>query len=101
MKKFTIDFRDSLLILPSSLSSLAKAFEVNSMPAPAGRRDFFAYELVNNPDIDLEYKGSVPSYDFFDKSSVSRTLNSYYRKVYIGKIWSLRPAGLALFYMKY
>lgn len=52
---FTINFRDSLLLLPASLRKLAKSFQVQD-------KSIFPYEFVNNPNIDMNYSGEVPDF---------------------------------------
>lgn len=56
---YTLHFRDSYLILPSSLDNLAKNFnlEIN--------KEIFPHKFVNNPDINLSYKGQVPDINYF------------------------------------
>lgn len=47
---YTLYFRESLLMLPGSLSNLAKSFKVEN-------KDIFPYKFVEN---NLDYEGSVP-----------------------------------------
>jgi hypothetical protein len=59
--KYNISFRDSLLMLPTSLSKLAKQFNVEN-------KSLFPYNFVNNKynnNIDLNYIGKVPSFKYF------------------------------------
>jgi len=58
-KKYNLFFRDSLLLLPSSLKSLAKNFNVDN-------KGIFPYRFVNNQNIQLNYKGLVPEFNIFD-----------------------------------
>jgi hypothetical protein len=48
--KYKLHFRDSLLILPGTLSSLAKNFNVEN-------KGIFPYKFVNNKNINLDYIG--------------------------------------------
>jgi hypothetical protein len=59
-KKYTLYFRDSLLILPSSLKKLGEAFESDV------RKSIYPYKFVNDESISLSYEGAVPSFNFFD-----------------------------------
>ena len=56
--KYKLYFRDSYLILPSSLRSLAKNFNVEN-------KGLFPYRFINNENISLNYCGPVPSIDYF------------------------------------
>jgi DNA polymerase type B, organellar and viral len=60
--KYTLYFRDSYLILPSSLRKLAINFQVES-------KGIFPYKFVNNLHIDLNYNGKFPRINFFDLTS--------------------------------
>jgi hypothetical protein len=61
--KYTLYFRDSYLLLPSSLRKLAIDFNVTN-------KGIFPYKFVNS-NIELNYEGSVPNYDFFENISLS------------------------------
>ena len=63
-KEVKIQFRDSLLTLPASLRNLSKSFRVES-------KGIFPYNFVNDVNINLDYKGEVPGYNFFNKVSES------------------------------
>lgn len=56
--KYCLYFRDSFLLLPSSLRNLALNFEVDN-------KGVFPYKFVNN-NIPLNYVGNLPEYHFFD-----------------------------------
>src|SRR5882757_1300306 len=72
-----INFRDSLLLLPASLKSLAKSFTVED-------KSIFPYEFVNDRDIyDLDYIGKVPLFKFFTKVTQSEYVN--YKKQFKNK----------------
>jgi len=59
---YTLYFRDSLLLLPSSLRSLAKNFNVEN-------KRIFPYKFVNNKNIALNYIGKIPDINYFDNIS--------------------------------
>lgn len=62
--KYKIYFRDSLLLLPSKLSKLARSFNVLN-------KGMFPYKFVNRKDINFDYIGDVPGYEYFvDKVDV-------------------------------
>jgi len=61
---YRLYFRDSLLLLPSNLRSLAKNFNVEN-------KGLFPYKFLNNENISLDYIGKVPSFDNFDKVTLS------------------------------
>jgi ribosomal protein S19 len=56
---YKIYFRDSLLLLPSNLRSLAKNFNVED-------KGLFPYRFVNNQEIKLDYEGRVPEFKYFE-----------------------------------
>lgn len=56
---YKLYFRDSLLLLPASLRSLAKNFNVEN-------KGLFPYKFVNNSNMTLDYEGKIPEYEFFD-----------------------------------
>lgn len=69
---FSVNFRDSLLLLPSSLRKLAKSFGVSE-------KTIFPYNFVNNYEIDLNYVGNVPNFNYFDDLSIEK-YNEYASK---------------------
>jgi len=80
---YQISFRDSYLMLPSSLKSLAKQFNV-------ANKTIFPYNFVNdkfNKNINLNYISKVPAFKYF----INLTLDQYneYSK-YFNNNWSLR-----------
>jgi hypothetical protein len=79
--KYELHFRDSLLILPGTLSSLAKNFSVDN-------KGLFPYKFVNNNNIDLNYIGEVPSYDNFESVKYQDYLS--YKNLYSNNIWDLK-----------
>jgi len=68
-KYFTLYFRDSYLILPSSLRKLAISFNTEL-------KSIFPYNFVNNPKISLLYEGVVPKIKYFSNISKNE-YNSY------------------------
>lgn len=79
--KYTLYFRDSLLLLPAPLRNLAKNFNVEN-------KGLFPYKFVSNKDIPLNYKGEVPFIKDFD--NVGEEDYSIYSKEFINKSWSLK-----------
>ena len=80
---FNLYFRDSYLLLPSSLSKLAINFKVSN-------KGIFPYKFVNNKDIPLDYIGDVPNYENFDHLTVEE-YNSYCNSFKeSGQDWDLR-----------
>nr|YP_010170409.1 DNA polymerase type B [Phanerochaete carnosa]QRZ60391.1 DNA polymerase type B [Phanerochaete carnosa] len=75
---FKIIFRDSLLLLPSSLRKLAKSFGVIE-------KSIFPYDFVNDPNVDMNYSGSVPDFKYF--SNITFEQYTEYSKY---RYWSLR-----------
>jgi len=55
---YSLYFRDSYLILPSSLRKLAIAFNVEN-------KGYFPHEFLNSENIGLDYVGEVPSIKHF------------------------------------
>jgi hypothetical protein len=70
-RKYSIYFRDSLLILPSSLRKLGKSFEVGV------QKGIYPYTFVNDLNISLDYKGPIPSHKYFDKVTKTEDLKEY------------------------
>ncbi len=82
-KKYNLFFRDSLLLLPGSLRSLAKNFDVEN-------KGLFPYRFVNNINIPLNYIGPAPDILFFDGIS-QEEYNLYLSNLnYNGNNWDLR-----------
>ena len=78
----TIEFRDSLLLLPASLSKLAKSFNVEN-------KGIFPYSFSNIAPLD--YSGDVPTFDYFDKISLTDYVEYFTGySVRKGRSWSLR-----------
>jgi hypothetical protein len=68
--KYKVSFRDSYLLLPSSLKDLTKAFNVQD-------KGIFPYEFVNNPNISLDYVGDIPEYKYFSKLTIEEFNEKY------------------------
>jgi hypothetical protein len=80
-KGYVLYFRDSYLLLPSSLRSLAENFQVES-------KGIFPYKFVNNENIDLNYDGKLPPITDFDNITVEEY--NKYKEIYTNKTWNLR-----------
>lgn len=84
-KTYKIIFRDSYLLLPSSLSKLSKAFNNDNI------KGIFPYNFISLNN--LLYEGIVPDYIYFDQDKV--TLEEYltYKNDFINKNkhWNLSP----------
>jgi len=83
-KKYNLFFRDSLLILPGSLSNLAKNFGASNNE----EKGIFPYRFVNNREISLEYEGAIPDFKYFDNISLEE-YNIYCSK-FKNNTWNLR-----------
>lgn len=85
-RKYSLYFRDSLLILPSSLKKLGHSFNVDIV------KSIFPYDFVNRNDISLNYEGDVPSIKYFNDI----TLLEYktYIKQFKNKKWSLKDESI-------
>jgi hypothetical protein len=57
--KYNIKFKDSYLLLPSSLRKLAINFNVEE-------KGIYPYKFVNEINIPLDYVGKVPSFEYFE-----------------------------------
>nr|YP_009649331.1 DNA polymerase family B [Rhizopogon vinicolor]QDA23246.1 DNA polymerase family B [Rhizopogon vinicolor] len=87
INSYQINFRDSFLILPSSLRKLAIQFKVDN-------KTLFPYNFVNdkyNKNIDLNYIGSVPLIKYFINISLE-DYNQY--KLLFNKNWSLKDESI-------
>lgn len=73
---YTLYFRDSLLLLPSSLRKLAINFGVEN-------KGIYPYKFVN--DHSLDYVGNVPEYKYFDNISGGSEEYNEYCHQYINK----------------
>jgi hypothetical protein len=80
---YQITFRDSYLILPSSLNKLARQFNVTN-------KGIFPYNFVNdqfNKNINLNYIGKVPPIKYFVNISIDQ-YNDYIKNY--SNNWSLK-----------
>jgi len=83
--KYKLYFRDSYLLLPASLRSLAKNFKVTN-------KGLFPYRFVNNENIPLDYWGPIPDLKYFD--DITQTEYNNYAKEFKNKAWNLRSETL-------
>jgi hypothetical protein len=81
--KVNLYFRDSLLLLPSSLKDLAINFNVTN-------KGIYPYNFVNQSNINLNYIGNIPNYEYFDNNKVSFQEYQEYSKEFLNKPWSLK-----------
>jgi len=78
---YSITFRDSFLILPSSLRKLATSFNVE-------KKSIFHYAILNDTQITLYYNGQVPDFKYFNDISLKEYKE--YSKEFKNKNWNLR-----------
>lgn len=83
--KIKLVFRDSLKLLPQSLESLAKSFNV---PTTKG---IFPYKFVTSET--LNYVGPIPSFSYYKQDIATKTIYSEISKSCTN--WSLRSETLA------
>jgi hypothetical protein len=84
--QYTLYFRDSYLILPSSLKELAKYFKVE-------HKGIFPYKFINKKGkLGLNYEGDIPNYNYFDKITEFEYLN--YCKNFNNKKWDFRNESI-------
>ena len=79
---YHITFRDSLLLLNSSLAKLCHSFNVEK------RERYFPYDFVNKNN--LSYSGVIPEYSYFDINKVSQSDYDYYCSRFTNNEWSLK-----------
>jgi hypothetical protein len=84
----SIRFNDSLNLLPSSLSKLAKSFNVET------QKDVFPYEFANK--VSLDYVGSIPDISYFNNINIVDYIS--YVQRFVDDTWSLKNE--TLFYLK-
>jgi hypothetical protein len=70
---YTLYFRDSYLLLPSSLRKLAVNFNVEN-------KGLFPYDFVKEQNLD--YVGSVPNINYFDDSVTKEQYLEYFESFY-------------------
>jgi len=78
---YCLKFRDSFLLLPSSLEKLATGFNVS-------KKETFPVLFVNNANIGLNYKGVIPPIEYFVNLGEDKYLE--YCKLFQGKEWDLK-----------
>jgi len=83
--RMILKFRDSLLLLPSSLENLAKSFEVTN-------KEIFPVLFLNDSNIDLNYKGEVPPIKTF--VNIDEVNYNKYKKSFANKIWDLKEEAI-------
>ncbi len=64
-RKYYVEFRDSYLLLTTSLDKLGKTFAINE--GKLEQKLPFPYRFVNEPNIDYNYEGNVPEFSYYDK----------------------------------
>lgn len=81
-KDYTIEFRDSYLLLPSSLRKLGQSFSVDRT------KGYFPHLFVNN-DQSLDYNGKIPSHNYFIDLSLDE-----YNKLNHNYNWNLKEEAI-------
>lgn len=79
---YSISFRDSFLLLPSSLKSLCQTFNVPQ------KKTLFPYNFSNK--VVLKYKGTIPKITEFPKNVTPEEYDNYSKQWAKGEAWSLR-----------
>lgn len=82
VRKYSIYFRDSLLILPSKLKDLGKNFSVDVV------KSIYPYKFVNDINISMNYIGKIPGIECFD--DLKKEEYTDYCNKFENNIWSLR-----------
>ena len=83
---YQMALRDSILMLPSSLSKLCSAFDVEKP------KDIFPHNFVKADNLD--YIGNVPAYKYFDNTKVSLDAYNAYANRFINQSWSLKAEAI-------
>jgi hypothetical protein len=83
-QNYYLKFRDSYLLLPSSLKNLCLSFGLEE-------KKIFPYKFVNDKTISLDYVGDVPGFNLFDNISLS-VYNNYCKE--FNKNWSLEKESI-------
>jgi len=83
--KYNIYFRDSYLLLPSSLRKLAISFGVD-------KKGDFPHKFLNNKEIDLNYSGNIPNLNYF--YDLSEKDYKEYVKSFNNKSWILKKEAV-------
>jgi len=71
---YSINFRDSYLLLTASLSKLGKTFSSDKMVKQ--EKWFFPFNFINEPHIGYDYIGNVPDIKYFNGMN-QETYNNY------------------------
>ena len=71
---YSINFRDSYLLLTASLSKLGKTFSSNKMVKQ--EKWFFPFNFINEKHINYDYIGNVPEIKYFNGMN-QETYNNY------------------------
>jgi hypothetical protein len=79
--KYSLLFRDSYLLLPSSLNELAKSFDVES-------KNIFPIFFVNDKNVKLDYEGDIPKIESFINLKNEEYID--YCKSFKGEKWNLK-----------
>lgn len=72
-RKYYVEFRDSYLLLTTSLEKLGKTFAINE--GKLENKLPFPFRFVNESSINYDYKGSIPEYKFYDKKKKMIIIN--------------------------
>jgi hypothetical protein len=72
-RKYYVEFRDSYLLLTTSLDKLGKTFALNE--GKLEQKLPFPYRFVNESNINYDYIGKVPGYNYYDKITESEYNN--------------------------
>ena len=89
-QSYSLIFYDSYLILPSSLRSLSKSFQIDTP------KTYFPFVFLNTKDFSDKYVGKVPSIehfgDVFGQEGSKDSVEKYneYKSKYSNKKWNLR-----------
>lgn len=89
--KYCLYFRDSFLLLPSSLRNLAENFKVDN-------KEIFPYKFVNNKEILLDYKGKVPEFNLF--TNISEEEYESYSSEYKNNDWNLKTETIKYLWIR-
>jgi len=81
VNKTTIIFKDSMLMLPQSLSELCKSFNLEQ------NKGLFPFNLM-----DIYYKGSFPRFEYW--TDIGFFEHEDMAKAYKGKIWSFKDEAI-------
>jgi hypothetical protein len=82
--KYNLYFRDSILLLPGSLRSLARNFGASTNE----NKGIFPYKFVNNIEIPLNYLGSIPEFKYF--INITQEEYNNYSTQFINNNWDLK-----------